>query len=95
MWNDELFESDEKVIATARHGDDRIIYVLCDPSALSDGREMEAIPTFDKNTVIVAVNWEVFDHGEETSEKIKEVMPDVLAKGTMLAEEVFALRSMN
>lgn len=89
----ELFENDEKVIAVAHNGDDKIIYVLCDPTALSDGKEIEAIPTFDTNTVVVAVSWETLDRGEETREKIGGLMSDVLAKGTMLAEEIFASRA--
>jgi hypothetical protein len=89
----ELFEDDNNVLAVAQNGDDKIIYVTCEPSALSGDREMEAVPTFDQNTVIVAINNRIIDPAQHTPDEIRELLSDVLAKGTMLAEEIFAARS--
>ena len=89
----ELFENDENVLAIAQHGEDKIIYVTCEPSAMSDDKEMEALPTFDNNTVIVAINGRILNPEEHSPGEMRELLSDILAKGTMLAEEVFAARS--
>ena len=90
---DELFENDENVVAVAQNGDDKIIYITCEPSAISDGAELEALPTFDQNTVIVAINSRIINPDEHSPEEMRELLSDILAKGTMLAEEIFASRS--
>ena len=90
---DEMFENDENVLAAAQNGDDKIIFITCEPSAMSDDKEMEALPTFDNNTVIIAISGEIFDKTQGTPDEFRELLTDILAKGTMLAEEVFAARS--
>jgi histidinol-phosphate/aromatic aminotransferase/cobyric acid decarboxylase-like protein len=89
----EIFENDENVLAAAQNGDDKIIFVTCEQSAMSDDKEMEALPTFDDNTVIVAISGRIFDKTQGTPDEFRELLADILAKGTMLAEEVFAARS--
>ena len=89
----ELFENDENVLAAAQNGDDKIIFITCEPSAMSDDKEMEALPTFDNNTVIIAISGEIFDKTQGTPDEFRELLTVILAKGTMLAEEVFAARS--
>ena len=89
----ELFEDDENVVAVAQNGDDKIIYITCDPAALSDDKEIQALPTFDDNTVIVAINKRIIDPDEHSPDEMRELISDILAKGTMLAEEIFAARS--
>ena len=89
----ELFENDNNVLAVAQNGDDRILYITCEPSALSSGGEMEAVPTFDQNTVIIAISNRIIDPTQHTPDEIRELLSDILAKGTMLAEEIFAARS--
>lgn len=89
----ELFENDENVVAVAQNGDDKIIYITCEPSALSDGSQIEALPTFDQNTVVVAINSRIINPDEHSPEEMRELLSDILAKGTMLAEEIFAARS--
>ena len=89
----ELFENDENVVAVAQNGDDKIIYITCEPSALSDGAEIEALPTFDQNTVVVAINGRILNPDEHSPDEMRELLSDILAKGTMMAEEIFAARS--
>ena len=89
----ELFENDENVVAVAQNGDDKIIYITCEPSALSDGAEIEALPTFDQNTVVVAINGRIINPDEHSPDEMRELLSDILAKGTMMAEEIFAARS--
>ncbi len=89
----EIFEDDENVVAVAQNGDDKIIYITCNPSALSNDGEIQALPTFDSNTVIVAINERIINPDEHSPEEIRKLISDVLAKGTMLAEEIFASRS--
>lgn len=89
----ELFENDENVVAVAQNGDDKIIYITCEPSALSDGAEIEALPTFDQNTVVVAINGRIINPDEHSPQEMRELLSDILAKGTMMAEEIFAARS--
>ena len=89
----EMFENDENVLAVALNGDDKIIFVTCEPSAMLGDKTMEAVPTFDQNTVVIAISGEIFDKTQGTPDEFRELLTDILAKGTMLAEEVFAARS--
>jgi len=89
---DAMFENDENVLAVALNGDDKIIYITCEPSAMLGDQAMEAISTFDQNTVIIAISGEIFDKTQSTPDEFRELFADILAKGTMLAEEVFAAR---
>jgi hypothetical protein len=89
----EIFENDENVLAVAQNGDDKIIFVTCEQSAMVGDKEIEAVPTFDQNTVIIAVSGEIFDKTQGTPDEFRELVSDILAKGTILAEEVFAARS--
>ena len=88
----ELFENDENVVAVAQNGDDKIIFVTCEPSALSGDGEVEAVPTFDPNTVVVAISNNFLFPGQPRDE-MQEMLGIVLAAGTMKAEEIFASRS--
>ena len=90
---EELFENDDNVVAVAQNGDDKIIYITCESSALSDDVNIQALPTFDTNTVVVAINGRILNPDEHSPEEMRELLSDILAKGTMLAEEIFAARS--
>jgi hypothetical protein len=90
--NYEIFENDENVLAIAQNGDDKIIFVTCEPSALIDHPNVEAVATFDPNTVVVGINKDFFSPGQPLGDR-KEMLEAVLAAGTMKAEEIFAARS--
>ena len=88
----EIFENDENVLAVAQNGDDKIIFVTCDQSALLDHPNVEAVATFDPNTVVVGINKDFFSPGQHIEDR-KEMLEALLAAGTMKAEEIFAARS--
>ena len=90
--NYEIFDNDENILAVAQNGDDKIIFVTCEPSALIDHPNVEAVATFDPNTVVVAINKDFLFPGQPRDE-MQEMLEAVLAAGTMKAEEIFAARS--
>jgi hypothetical protein len=89
----EIFENDENILAVAQNGDDKIIFVTCEPSALLGDGEVEAVPTFDPNTVVVAISKNFVPSDQPIDVSPGRTLDIILAKGTMLAEEIFAARS--
>lgn len=82
-----IFE-DNSVLAIATVDDDKITFVTAPASALDD-KDIEAFPTFDRNSVVVAINENALPYGAETPEEAEQALMDLLAKGTKMAEQLF------
>lgn len=82
-----IFE-DNSVLAIAEVDGDRITFVTV-PSSAIDDRDIQAFPTFDKSSVVVAINEKALPHGAPTPEAAEEALMELLAKGTALAEPLF------
>lgn len=82
-----IFE-DNSVLAIAEVDGDRITFVTAPSSALDD-KDIEAFPTFDKSSVVVAINESALPHGAESPEAAEQALMDLLMRGTALAEPLF------
>lgn len=82
-----IFE-DNTVLAVATVDNDKITFVTAPASALDD-KDIEAFPTFDANSVVVAINEDALPWGAESPEAAEKALMDLLARGTALAEPLF------